>query len=168
VIHILIIESRYYNHIADMLLTGATSELEKQGATFEIATVPGCLEIPIALNMTKTMERYDGYIVLGCVIRGETTHYDHICQETMRGVSNFAVENCLAVGNGILTVENEAQAIERASPAKKNKGAYAAQTVLSLIALENHFVELEVEDLALELGDEDDSEFEFEEELVLE
>jgi 6,7-dimethyl-8-ribityllumazine synthase len=128
--HFLIIEARFYPDISDELAKGATAELERRGATFERRTVPGVLEIPAALAMAvkadAAAKRYDGYVLLGCVIRGETSHYDIVANESARAVMSFAVEHAIAVGNGILTVENGAQAWARAGVSEKNKGAGAA------------------------------------------
>ena len=119
--HILIVEARFYEDIADELVKGAMGALEKAGVTFDRLAVPGAFEIPAAIRMAiRAMHfhphrrRYDGYVALGCVIRGETTHYDYVCQESARGLQNLALEFTLALGYGILTVENESQAWERA------------------------------------------------------
>jgi 6,7-dimethyl-8-ribityllumazine synthase len=137
--HFLIIEARFYPHISDELAKGATQELEKRGATFERRAVPGVLEIPPALAMAVRAEagahRYDGFVLLGCVIRGETSHYDIVAKESARAVMAFAVENALAVGNGILTVENEAQALARARVDGRNKGATAAAAAFEMAVL---------------------------------
>lgn len=134
--HILIIEARFYGEIADMLADGATTALDAAGATYERYQVPGVLEVPLALSMALAREKqFDGYVLLGCVIRGETSHYDIVANESARAVMDFGVEHALALGNGILTVETGEQAIVRADPKKKNKGADAANAALSLIAL---------------------------------
>ncbi|MGH6925897.1 MAG: 6,7-dimethyl-8-ribityllumazine synthase [Propylenella sp.] len=137
--HFLIIEARFYPEISDELMRGATAELERRGATFERRAVPGVLEIPAALAMAiraeKDGRRYDGYVLLGCVIRGETTHYDIVANESARAIMDFAVANALAVGNGILTVENSAQAWARARVGEKNKGAVAAAAAFEMAAL---------------------------------
>lgn len=137
--HFLIIEARFYPAITDELVKGATVELEKRGATFERRAVPGVLEIPAALSMTVKAadrgRRYDGYVLLGCVIRGETAHYDIVAMESARAVMGFAVTHALAVGNGILTVENEAQAWARARVDEKNKGAAAAAAAFEMARL---------------------------------
>lgn len=134
--HILIIEARFYGEIADMLADGATTALDAAGATYERYQVPGVLEVPLALSMALAREkRFDGYVLLGCVIRGETSHYDIVANESARAVMDFGVEHALALGNGILTVETGEQAIVRADPKQKNKGADAANAALSLIAL---------------------------------
>lgn len=136
--HILIIEARFYNHINDMLLSGVIETLEKVGATYEKVTVPGALEIPSAMQFAanrKNGRAFDAYVVLGCVIRGETTHYEIVSNESARGIMDVSVRNGLAVGNGILTVENEAQAIDRADKNRQNKGGGAAVAALSMLAL---------------------------------
>jgi 6,7-dimethyl-8-ribityllumazine synthase len=135
--HFLIIEARFYPHISDELANGATAELENRGATYERRAVPGVLEIPSALAMAARAggDRYDGYVLLGCVIRGETSHYDIVANESARAILGYAVEHALAIGNGILTVENEAQALVRAGVDQKNKGAGAAAAAFELAAL---------------------------------
>lgn len=142
--NILIVEARFYAHISDMLLDGATSAIEKAGAHFERMAVPGALEIPTAIALAaKSGEHggkaYDGYIALGCVIRGETTHYDYVCEQSARGLQDLALAHSLAIGFGILTVENEAQALARASVGRKNKGGEAARACLAMVALQQKF-----------------------------
>ena len=142
--HFLIIEARFYDDIADELLRGAVGALERAGATYERVTVPGALEIPAALSMALeavdagTVE-YDGYVALGCVIRGETTHYDTVSRESARGIMDLAMDEALAIGNGILTVETEEQAWARARVDADNKGGAAAEAALRLIALRARF-----------------------------
>ena len=117
---------------------GATAELERRGATYERISVPGVLEIPSALvdgAEVRGCARYDGFVLLGCVIRGETTHYDMVANESARAIMELAAERGLAVGNGILTVENDAQAWARARVSEKNKGAGAAAAALEMVAL---------------------------------
>lgn len=134
--HVLIVEARFYDDIADELLAGATAAIERAGATFERVTVPGALEIPAAVAMGLTSQkRFDGYVALGCVIRGETTHYDTVANESARALMDLAVTHRLAVGNGILTVENEEQARARARVGEMNKGGAAAEAALTMIAL---------------------------------
>ena len=118
---------------------GAIQALEAQGATFERVTVPGALEIPAAIRFAINKERYDGFVALGCVIRGETGHYDIVANESAHGLQELARTFNAAIGNGILTVENEAQALERADPKKKNKGGDAALAALQMIALKTQF-----------------------------
>jgi len=137
--HILIVEARFYPDISDELLSGATAALAAAGASFDRVEVPGVFEIPAAIRMaiaaTDGVPRYDGYLVLGCVIRGETTHYDIVANESSRALQSLACEHVLALGFGVLTVENEAQAWARARVAEMNKGAEAARACLAMIAL---------------------------------
>jgi len=144
--HILIVEARFYEDIADELASGAVAVLQEAGATFERCAVPGCLEIPAAVHFAvRSMDffsgrrRFDGYIALGCVIRGETTHYDHVCTESIHGLHDLALRHTLAVGNAILTVENREQAWTRASVRHKNKGADAARACLDMIEIKRQF-----------------------------
>jgi len=137
---ILIVESRFYEDITDNLVKGAVRELQAVGAGFKRVIVPGILEIPSAIRyavrsmeMRATDERYAGYITLGCAIKGETDHYDHVCREAFAGVQNLTLQYTLAVGNGILTVHNKAQAMERAIPEKRNFGGQAARACLRMI-----------------------------------
>lgn len=129
---VLIIEARYYDHINDYLLQGAQDALKQAGAQGDVLTVPGALEIPAALNMSLD-KGYDAFVVLGCVIRGETSHYDIVCNESARGVYDLVLAHKLALGNGILTVENEAQALARAKPDQKDKGGEAAKAALRML-----------------------------------
>ena len=134
--HLLIVEARFYNDISDALLAGATTVLERAGATFERVAVPGALEIPAAVAMAvASNKRFDGYVALGCVIRGETTHYETVANESARALMDLAVTHRLALGNGILTVENEEQAWARARAGEMNKGGAAAEAALAMIAL---------------------------------
>ncbi len=139
-LRILIVEARFYEDIADALFAGARAELEAHGARFDRITVPGAFEIPAVIAMAERAAtagrgpRYDGYIALGCVIRGETTHYDYVAGESARGLMDLAVREGLAIGYGILTTENRDQAWVRADPAQKNKGADAARACLQQIA----------------------------------
>jgi len=138
--HILIVEARYYAHINDELLKGAFAALEAVGATHEHIVVPGAFEIPAAIRYAVAASaRYDGYVALGCVIRGETTHYDYVCEQSARGLQDLALAHSLAIGFGILTVENEAQALARARVNGKNKGGEAARACLAMIALKQRF-----------------------------
>ncbi len=132
---ILIVQANFYQHISELLLEGATKEIINAGYEFEIVTVPGAFEIPAAIAFAKDSGQYDGYVALGCIIRGETTHYDYVCMESARGLNELAIKEKLAIGYGILTVENEKQALERADKAKKNKGGFAANTCLEMINL---------------------------------
>ncbi|HUB97990.1 MAG TPA: 6,7-dimethyl-8-ribityllumazine synthase [Stellaceae bacterium] len=139
--HVMIVEARYYAHINDELARGAITALEAAGATFQRFTVPGAFEIPAAIRFAAVAAergagpRFDGYVALGCVIRGETTHYVHVCEECARGIQDIALRHELAIGFGVLTVENEAQALARAGVDKRNKGGEAANACLAMIAL---------------------------------
>jgi len=129
---ILIVLSPYYKDISDMLVTGATVAVTQAGYAAEIITVPGALEIPPAISLAIVSERYTGYVALGCVLRGETTHYDTVCNESARGLMQLATWHHAAIGNGILTCETEAQAIVRADPKQGNKGGEAAIAAIRL------------------------------------
>ena len=134
--YLLIVEARFYDDIADELLRGAKAALAAAGAGFELVTVPGALEIPAAIAMAlKGATGYDGFVALGCVIRGETTHYDTVANESARGLMDIAVAFAVPIGNGILTVENEAQALARARAGEQDKGGAAANAALKMIAL---------------------------------
>lgn len=142
---VLIVEARFYTEISDLLVQGTIDVLEKVGATVERISVPGALEIPAALRivLNGTHEGrhtpYDAFIALGCVIRGETAHYDIVAGESARGLTKLGVREGLAIGNGILTVETYEQAIERADPDRQDKGGGAARAALSLLALRARF-----------------------------
>ncbi len=138
--HILIVEARFYDDMADALLDGATAALEEAGATYDVVTVPGALEIPAAIAMAldgadNGGTEYDGYVALGMVIRGETYHFDIVSNESSRALMDLAVSESLAIGNGILTVENDDQAWVRARRSEKDKGCFAARAALTMIAL---------------------------------
>ncbi|MEM6666630.1 MAG: 6,7-dimethyl-8-ribityllumazine synthase [Pseudomonadota bacterium] len=133
--HILIIEARFYIELADALADGAIAVIETAGAHHSRVAVPGVLEIPTALAMAHDTGRYDGYVLLGCVIRGETTHYDIVANESAREITALSTAHRLALGNGIQTVENEEQAWARADPARKDKGGGAAKAALAMISL---------------------------------
>ena len=138
---ILIVEARYYADISDALLKSAAAVLKAAKADFEVVTVPGALEIPGAIAMASAAGHaagpaYDGYVALGCVIRGETTHYEIVSNESARGLMTLTVDHRLAIGNGILTVENEDQAWARTNAERvEDKGANAAKAALAMIAL---------------------------------
>lgn len=132
---VLVIESRFYEEISDKLLDGAKAALRREGATYDIVTVPGALEIPAALKFAIDRGGYDAYVVLGCVIRGETSHYDIVCNESARGVYDLVLSHGLALGNGILTVEDDHQAMARADAAQKNKGGEAAKAAMRMLDL---------------------------------
>jgi 6,7-dimethyl-8-ribityllumazine synthase len=138
--NILIVEARYYAHIADYLLDGATAALSAGGASFERVTVPGALEIPPAILFAAKMSEhagktYDGFVALGCVIRGETYHFEIVAGESARGLMDLGLQHGVCIGNGILTVENEEQALVRATPTGGDKGGDAARACLALINL---------------------------------
>jgi 6,7-dimethyl-8-ribityllumazine synthase len=133
--HVLVVEARFYADIADQLATGATRALERAGATWDRVAVPGCFELPAAVAMAIPTGRYDGVVALGCVIRGETSHYDLVCDETARGLNQIAVAHRLALGFGVLTCENGDQARRRADPGGKDKGGEAARACLAMIGL---------------------------------
>ena len=138
--HVLIIEAPYYSHIAAELRRGAERALAAGGATHETIRVPGAFEIPAAIGLAaRASDRFEGFVALGCVIRGETTHYDHICAETARSLQDLAVRDGLPIGYGILTVENEAQALVRAAPDGRDKGGEATRACLALVALKRRF-----------------------------
>ena len=133
---ILVIEARFYDGISDALLEGALKVLQANKAEVTKVTVPGALEVPHVISFAEaTKAGYDGYVALGCVIRGETTHYDYVCQESVRAIMDLAVNQQLAIGNGIITVENEDQAWARAKVDKKDKGGFAANAVLKMIKI---------------------------------
>ncbi|MBC2661829.1 6,7-dimethyl-8-ribityllumazine synthase [Novosphingobium flavum] len=130
----LIVEARFYDHLNDMLVAGAKAALTQAGHEVEVITVPGALEIPGAIALADQADRYDGYVAIGVVIRGETYHFEIVAGESARGIMALTMDG-LAIGNGILTVENEAQAIVRADPGQKDKGGEAAKAALALLKL---------------------------------
>ena len=141
---ILLIESRFHEEIADELVAGALARLEMARVKFDPIAVPGALEIPVAAAISLEAAGnaglpYDGIVALGCVIRGETTHYDYVCGESARGLQDLVLQHRAAIGFGILTVENEAQALARARVDQKNKGGEAARACLAMIALRRQF-----------------------------
>jgi 6,7-dimethyl-8-ribityllumazine synthase len=133
-VKLLIVVAPYYRDIADNLIAGARAMAAKAGAETELVEVPGALEVPTAIAMAERMAKFDGYVALGCVIRGETTHYDTVCNDSSRAISLLGLQGA-CIGNGILTVENRAQAEVRANPAGQDKGGGAAAAALHLIAL---------------------------------
>jgi 6,7-dimethyl-8-ribityllumazine synthase len=139
-LRILIVEARFYDHIADELLAGAKAALKSAGAEVDVISVPGALEIPAVIAMAEegghrpAGVRYDGYVALGCVIRGETFHFEIVSTESARGITDLAIGRRLAIGNGSLTVENEAQALTRAKAGEGDKGGGAANACLAVIA----------------------------------
>ncbi len=128
----LVVEARFYDDIGAMLLEGAVRALEAAGAEIEVVSVPGALEIPVAIAMRLDVGDYAGAVALGCVIRGETYHFEIVCNESARALTRLAVERRLCFGNGVLTVETEAQASERADPTRGDKGGDAARAALAL------------------------------------
>lgn len=138
--HLLIVEARFYDDMSDALLDGATSALKDAGATWDVVTVPGALEIPPAIAMALDAAEndgthYDGFVALGMVIRGKTYHFDIVANESSRALMDLAVSESLAIGNGIMTVENEEQAWARVRRSDKDKGGFAARAALAMIAL---------------------------------
>src|SRR5687767_14144669 len=136
--HVLIAEARFYAHLNDMLLEGARDAIEAAGHTHETVTVPGALELPGAIALAAESGRFDAYVALGVVIRGETYHFEIVAGESARGLLALTLDG-LAIGNGILTVENEAQARARADPADKDKGGEAAKAALAMLAMKERF-----------------------------
>lgn len=131
---ILFVEARFYDHLNDMLLAGARAAVEAAGHSHETITVPGALEVPGAIAMAAETGRYDAYVALGVVIRGETYHFEIVSNESARGIMALTMDG-IPIGNGILTTENEAQAIARADPKHLNKGGGAAEAALAMLAL---------------------------------
>lgn len=134
----LIIEARFYDHLNDMLVAGAKAAIKAAGHSAEVITVPGALEIPGAIALADQTGDYDGYVAIGVVIRGETYHFEIVAGESARGIMALTMDG-VAIGNGILTVENEVQALVRADPAQKDKGGEAAKAALALLALKERF-----------------------------
>ena len=133
---ILVIEARYYTKISDALLEGALDVLQAAKVDIQKVNVPGALEIPHVISMAEASgSNFDGYVALGCVIRGETTHYDYVWEESARAIMDLAVNQQLAIGNGIITVENEDQAWARAKKDEKDKGGFAANAALKMIKI---------------------------------
>lgn len=137
---ILIVAARYYADVVDHLILGAQAAIEAGGADAELIEVPGAFELPAAIALAADGGGFDGYIALGCVIRGETSHYDYVCGESARGLMDLALTRRLAIGYGILTVEDEAQAQARAAPAGRDKGGEAARACLSIVSLKRRFL----------------------------
>ena len=134
----LIVEARFYDHLNDMLVAGATAALEEAGHKVDVITVPGALEIPGAIALAAESGRYDGFVGIGVVIRGETYHFEIVAGESARGIMALTMDG-VAIGNGILTVESEEQAIVRADPGQKDKGGEAAKAAIALLELRNRF-----------------------------
>jgi 6,7-dimethyl-8-ribityllumazine synthase len=135
---VLIVEARFYDHLNDLLLQGARAAIEAAGHEHETVTVPGALEVPGAIAIADAAETYDAFVALGVIIRGETYHFEVVSNESARGIMNLSLEG-VPVGNGILTVENEAQALTRAKKDEKDKGGEAAKAALTMLALRERF-----------------------------
>lgn len=138
--HLLIVEARFHDGLSDALLDGATAALEEAGATYDVVTVPGSLEIPAAIAFAldgaeEGGTEYDGFVALGSIIRGDTYHFDIVANESSRALMDLSIEESLAIGNGILTTENEQQAWVRARRSEGDKGGFAARAALTMIAL---------------------------------
>jgi 6,7-dimethyl-8-ribityllumazine synthase len=140
--NILVVTSRYYGEIAAELEAGVEDTLREEGASFEFLEVPGAFELPAAIMLAAQSEEHDGYIALGCVIRGETSHFELICAEVARGLMDLSLAG-VTVAFGVLTCENEAQAVARASRSQKNKGREAALAVLRMVELARHFGDID-------------------------
>ena len=144
--HIMIVEARFYEDIADEMLKGALAAIKAAGATYEKFSVPGAFEVPAAVQFAVAAQKldpkrkaFDGYVGLGCVIRGETTHYDYVCGESARGLQDLALRHNIAIGYGILTVENEDQAWARARVIEGDKGGTVTRACLDMIKMKRHF-----------------------------
>ena len=138
--HLLIVEARFYDDLSDAMLDGAKAALEEAGATFDVVTVMGALEVPATIAMAEAGDNgYDGYVALGIVIRGETYHFDIVANESCRGIMDLTVKKRLAIGNGILTTENDEQAWVRARKSEMDKGGFAARAALAMIDLKKKF-----------------------------
>jgi 6,7-dimethyl-8-ribityllumazine synthase len=135
---LLIVEARFYDHLNDLLLEGARAAIEAEGHQHDTVTVPGALEIPAAIAFAEQAKLYDGYVALGVVIRGETYHFEIVAGESARGLMSLTLGG-LAIGNGILTVENEAQALARARRDDKDKGGEAARAAIAMLGLREQF-----------------------------
>jgi 6,7-dimethyl-8-ribityllumazine synthase len=135
---VLIVEARFYDHLNDMLIAGARAAVEAAGHSAEVITVPGALEIPAAIALAEAAGTYDAFVAIGVVIRGETYHFEIVAGESARGIMALTMDG-VAIGNGILTVENESQALVRADPGQKDKGGEAAKAALALLALKERF-----------------------------
>ncbi|MGC1470848.1 MAG: 6,7-dimethyl-8-ribityllumazine synthase [Sphingorhabdus sp.] len=134
----LIVEARFYDHLNDMLVAGASAALKAAGHEAEVITVPGALEIPGAIALADQSDLYDGFVAIGVVIRGETYHFEIVAGESARGIMALTMDG-VAIGNGILTVENEEQALVRADPGQKDKGGEAAKAAIAMLELRNRF-----------------------------
>lgn len=137
--HILIVSARFYPEISNELVKGAINVLDNEGATYDEVGVPGAFEIPAAIRFALNDRKYDGFIALGCVIRGETTHYDYVCAESARGLTELSLTHQAAIGYGILTTETMEQAQKRAYTHLGNKGGSAAEACLRMVELKSQF-----------------------------
>ncbi len=137
--HVLIVSGNFYADLSEELVKGAIQALSAAGASFELLEVPGAFEIPAAIHFAMNNKKYDGFVALGCVIRGETTHYDYVCGESARALMNLAVRDGAAIGYGILTVEDEEQAWARARLSEGDKGKDAAEAALRMIEIKRQF-----------------------------
>ena len=144
--HVMIVEARFYDEIADRMMESVVAELEAAGVSWERFQVPGTFELPGAIRMaignggmSDAGKAFDGYVALGCVIRGETTHYDYVCQESARGLNDLVLEHGIALGYGVLTTENGEQAMARAQRNRHDRGGAAARACLAMIALRRRF-----------------------------
>lgn len=136
--HFLIVEARFYDHLNDLLIEGARAAIEAAGHTHETLTVPGALEVPAAIAMASESGRFDGYVAIGVIIRGETYHFEIVANESARAIMALTLDG-MAIGNGILTVENEAQALTRAKRTEKDKGGDAARAAIAMLAISERF-----------------------------
>ena len=134
----LIVEARFYDHLNDMLVAGAGAQLKANGHQYDVMIVPGALEIPGAIAMASESGNYDGFVAIGVVIRGETYHFEIVAGESARGIMALTMDG-VPIGNGILTVENEAQAIVRADPAQSDKGGEAAKAAIALLSIKEQY-----------------------------
>jgi 6,7-dimethyl-8-ribityllumazine synthase len=132
--HFLIVEARFYDHLNDLLIEGAKAALKKAGHSCEVLTVPGALEIPAAIAMASDTQRFDGYVAIGVIIRGETYHFEVVSNESARAIMALTLDG-MPIGNGILTVENEAQALTRARMTEKDKGGDAARAAIAMLEI---------------------------------
>jgi 6,7-dimethyl-8-ribityllumazine synthase len=140
--HFLIILANFYDDISKELLSGATKVLDKEKYTYQKITVPGALEIPATVSYAADSDIYDGFIALGCVIRGETIHHEIVAKECARGLNELAMNLNIAIGNGVISAENKKQAIERAKVSKKNKGGYAANVAIRMAIIQKKFFQM--------------------------
>lgn len=143
--HVLIASARFYEELSDELEAGAIAAVKAAGATYELVTVPGALEVPAAIALGIESFRFDAYVALGVVIRGETSHYETVCNESARGLTELSLSYLAPIGNGILTVENMGQALERARTTHANKGGGAAEAALAVLKIKSQFGLLEEE-----------------------